>query len=140
MKKIVLLLIACISFAYANAQMSDASLYFKYTGLATDTVSQTRTWSYSVKPNSTYALYYDFVFKLTEVVATTQTAIALQARKFDTDSWSTITTINYKGTGSDTTFYYTQESTKQFYNEWRFLITPTSGKVKPSFIKGYFRK
>lgn len=126
----------------ANAQrtLNVDSYYDIYTGLATDTVSQTRTWNMYFAPNKGERLFYDFRVKLTEVVATTQTAVALQGKKMDTDSWSTITTLNYKGTGTDTTLVFAETSTASFYRFFNILITPSSGKVKPTFIKVAFKK
>jgi len=141
MKKYILLLIACLSFGVASAQLSDANLYYGYTGLPTDTVSWSRPWSKTIVPNATFTLYYDALVKITEVAASAQTAVLWQGRKFDTDTWSTITTVNYKGTGADTSIYFTQVTTKQFYNQYRLLVTPTTtGKVKITYLKAYFRK
>lgn len=143
MKKYILLLMACLSFAFAQAQntLNDSYLYYGYTGVSTDTVSWSRPWSKIITPNATFPLYYDALVKVTEVAASAQTAILWQGRKFDTDSWSTITTVNYKGTGSDTSVYFTQVSTRQFYNQYRLLVTPTTtGKVKITYLKAYFRK
>ena len=144
MKKIVLLLSMIVFGLSMQAQnviaLSDANLMFKYAGLATDTVSQTRTWNMTITPNSTYSLWYNMSVKITEVAATTQTAVALRAKMFDTDAWSTITTVNYKGTGSDTTIAFQEITTKKSWNYYNILITPTNGKIKATFIKAAFRK
>lgn len=141
MKKYILILIACLSFGVAQAQLSDGNLYYAYTGLSTDTVSWSRPWSKTIIPNATFPLYYDALVKITEVAASAQTAVLWQGRKFDTDAWSTITTVNYKGTGADTSIYFTQVSTRQFYYQYRLLVTPTTtGKVKITYLKAYFRK
>lgn len=144
MKKLIALLFAVLFIGTLSAQnimnLSEANLYYKYTGVATDTASIGGTLNKVIVPNSTWGLYYDVKFKITEVSATTSTAVAFQGRKFNGDAWSTITTITYRGTGTDTTAYYTQVSTKQFYNEYRLLITPANGKVKLTTLEAYFRK
>ena len=116
MKKILILLflVALTASLQAQRTMEFATFYDSYVGVATDTASAAGTWSKYITINKGDAFYYDAQIKITEVSATTSTAVALQGRKFDTDAWSTITTVTYKGTGTDTTITYTANTNKVF--------------------------
>jgi len=150
MKKLVLLLIAVIGFAFAQAQtatpiqMTPDQWFVSYTGNATlDTVSVGNTWSKALLPNKGVRLMYNIRFKITEVSAVTNAtpvAIALQGKVFDTDTYSTITTHQYHGTGSDTTVTYSEASTASVYRYFNILVTPASGKVKTTFLKASFKQ
>jgi hypothetical protein len=150
MKKFILLLVACVSFAIASAQTAvpvtlPADQWFvSYVGNATlDTVTVGNTWYKEILPNKGQRLMYNIRVKITEVSAVsagTPVAVALQGKVFDTDTYTTITTLNYRGTGSDTTLTYSEASTPQVYRYFKVLITPASGKVKTTFIKASFKQ
>jgi hypothetical protein len=150
MKKLVLLLIAVCSFAFANAQTATPiqftpdQWFVSYTGSATlDTVSVNNTWYKEILPNKGQRLMYNIRVKITEVSAVsagTPVAVALQGKVFDTDTYTTITTLNYRGTGTDTTLTYSEASTAQVYRYFKVLITPASGKVKTTFVKASFKQ
>lgn len=140
MKKIILFLLLAVSLS-SMAQLSDGNLYYKFNGTAADTSSVYTTWNKIISPNATFALFYNFAVKITEVTATTNVSVALQGAKFDNGSYATIgSAVRYYGGGSDTTILFSQESTKQFYNYYKVLITPANGKVKTTYIRAYFRK
>jgi len=150
MKKLVLLLIAVIGFAVAQAQsgttvtMPFDQWSYAYVGSSTlDTVSVGNTWSKALLVNKGSKVFYNIRFKLTEVsavTAATPVAVALQGKVFDTDTYTTITTLNYRGTGSDTTLTYSEASTGQIYRYFNILVTPASGKVKTTFLKASFKQ
>lgn len=150
MKKLVLLLIACVSFALASAQtaipiqMNAEQWFVSYTGNATlDTVTVGNTWSKALLVNKGQRLMYNIRFKVTEVSAVTNAtpvAIALQGKVFDTDTYTTITTLQYHGTGSDTTVTFSEASTASVYRYFNILVTPASGKVKTTFLKASFKQ
>lgn len=147
MKKLILLLIACLSFALVNAQSAKAvelpseAYYTNFTGLAAvDTSSVGGAWYKEFMPNKGERLFYDFRVKVTEVSATTSATIVLAGKKMDTDTYVTITTQPYKGTGADTTISFTEASTASFYRFFRVTVTPANGKLKTAFIKAAFKK
>jgi hypothetical protein len=143
MKKIVLFIMLAVSMAAISANeltLNDGKLYYKYDGTAADTSSVYTTWNKIVAPNATYALFYNFAVKITEVTATTATDVTLQGMKFDNGTYVPIDTVRYYGTGADTTILFTQESTKQFYNYYKIISKPANGKVKTTYIRAFFRK
>jgi len=154
MKKVIILLLAFVAFANINAQdvkrggtkgteIAVSDFLLQYTGIAGDTISTNRdslavAW-YVPKPQSQF---YDFEVKLNEVTAGGRAGVLLQGKKFNNASWATITTVNYAGTlstGADTTIYYTQTSTKQFYNYYRILVIYTAAKTKITSISGVLK-
>ena len=147
MKKLVLLLIACVSFAIASAQtaipvnMSADQWFVSYTGSATlDTSSVGGTWSKALLVNKGVKLFHNIRVKITEVSATTQTVITLQGKVFDTDTYATIgSAITYKGTGADTTVTFSEASTATTWRYFNVLIAPANGKVKTTFLKASFK-
>lgn len=144
MKKFILFLMALIAVvASVSAQVTSPAVeldrdgwYYYFGGSATvDTASTGGAWSKIIMPNKPQILFYDMRVKITEVTATTSTAIALKAKKMDTDAWTTVTTITYKGTGSDTTVVFSEASTATHWRFYQWVVTPANGKVKVSWGK-----
>ena len=142
MKKVILLLVLAASFTFVKAQtaMGDGNLYFNMSTTAADTASAAGTWSKSFYPNCTFGLFHSVALKITEVSATTSTVCVWRVRTFPTQSWTTLNTITYKGTGSDTTMFVTEVSNKKYGMEYGWLITPANGKVRVTTAQGKFWK
>ena len=145
MKKLILFLIIVISFVSVNAQTNvnfpKNDYYFQsYTGVTADTigVGQT-TW------NKAYCLFvpqsvlYNVKLKVEEVTSDFKATVALQGKIHASDSYSTITTYTYTGTGSDTTLVFSQPTTKQVYRYFNLLVTRTSGKGKISYASESYK-
>jgi uncharacterized protein YxeA len=150
MKKVFILLMAIVAISVnaqdikrngANGETLEANDYLMYyTGVATDTITTNQdsvavAW-YVKKPEATY---YDFIFKLNEATAGGKATVKLQAKKFAVQAWSDVTSVTYYGagsTGADTTILFTQTSTKQFYNYYRFLVVSVAAKTKITSISG----
>ena len=141
MKKIILFLLLALSLS-VSAQ-SGRSYTFPFDLYATealgfsaaDTATNAAPWSFTIMPNKGNTVWYTFAVKITEVSATTSTVIQLQHKKFAYQAWANLgSAITYKGTGTDTTALFTEESTKTFARYIRVLVTPADGKVKTSFI------
>lgn len=143
MKKLVLLLIVAFAVSVSAQNilsLSDANLTYKYAGVVSDTATNAAPFTKIVTPNSTFSLWYNMKVKITEATASTATAIALKARMFPTDAWTTLTTIVYYGTGTDTTVAYQQIATKMAWNYYGLVLTPTTGRVKLTTFDAAFRK
>ena len=145
MKKLILFLIIAISFVSVNAQTNvnfpKNDYYFQsYTGVAADTigVGQT-TW------NKAYCLFvpqsvlYNVKVKVEEVTSDFKATVALQGKIHASDSYSTITTYTYTGTGADTTLVFSQPATKQVYRYFNLLVTRRSGKGKISYASESYK-
>ena len=146
MKKIMLLLVALLSFAIMptmaqkTVKLSPNVYAVAYTGVTADSVSATDTTFYiDVLTNKPSALYYNFRIKINDVT-TSLTTTSVMGKIFDDDPWTTITSQAYHGTGSDTTITFTQNTTAQFYRYYRIKVVYTSGKASINYIKMYFKK
>lgn len=153
MKKVILFLVLALGFivSSASAQIAKttivpaATYYLEYTGTALDTLGTVTatTWSQEFTVNKEDGLFYNVRVKVadkTSGVAGVCT-IALQEKHFDTDTYSTISTITWTGVGStDTIAPFTQVTTKQYQRFFRILVTNTSGKSKIVYTKASFKK
>lgn len=147
MKKLMLILFALAITAGAFAQHVSPAVelgadqwYYKFTGAVTDTASTGGAWSKIIMPNKPERLFYDFRVKITEVSATTSTAVAFKAKKMAGDAWTTVTTTTYKGTGTDTTITFAETSTASFYRFYQIVCTPANGKVKAETVEMALKK
>ncbi len=77
-------------------------------------------------PNKT-----DVKITFDELSGNAASAISLQGKKFSGDAWSNISTVNYAGGGSDTTFIIS-DGTARLYRYYRLYID----KVKATAGKG----
>lgn len=133
MKRILFLLIAIIGLT-VNSFAQEATTYDKYVGyteswfsyfpLSTDRVhtATDSIWYYTCLKESYWPVKYDMKVKLHKVSGTTRVVpVILKAKKFDSDAWTTVTTV-YWVTGADTTKTFTQSSTYQQYRYWQIYM------------------
>lgn len=71
--------------------------------------------------NQTYPVMYDIRHKLTKVSGTPTTNVILQSKMFESDSWSTVSTVAWSGTTADTTIRFTELSTAKYVRFFRIL-------------------
>lgn len=84
-----------------------------------------------------YLSNYNFPVKVNvklhahELTGTGNCAVSLQGKQFDSDAWTNITTVNYSGSGSDTTITITDGTARQFQYYRVFLdkVYGTAGRV-----------
>jgi hypothetical protein len=150
MKKIFILFAFTLLFVSGFAQDRSLSatlgredIFFKYPGVAKDSCGVTQdTLEYKWFINKAYDLLYDVQVKLTEIRGRGLCTVSLQGRKFESDSWSNITSVIYYGGGTDTTITFTQHTIASAvaWNHLRAYIVKvpinTVGAVKVSFVQG----
>ena len=138
MKKIFILLVMLISVVSVSAQvvMKADTYIYKYVGLAGDTVnvSNDSTWNHTVQINKREGVFYNASVKVADVTANAACKVILRGKIFDTDSWTTIETKEWKGAGTDTIINFTQNTTKQYYRYIDFKLSGTATKAKLSVI------
>ena len=144
MKKFILLFALLIGFISVNAQTNKqvtVTGFTEYTGVATaDTVGGTvTTWNKPILIDRQDAVLYYIKAKVTETAGFACT-IKLQGKYFAADTFTDITTITYKGAGTDTTAIFSEASTAIKYRYVNVLVTRTSGTGKVSFVKASFKK
>jgi hypothetical protein len=138
MKKLIFITIALITgLASLQAQVKlpvDKYIY-SYTGVSSDTAGAgTTTWSKEIFLNKLDGLYYNAKVIVSDYSAGATCTVALQGKMFESDSYSTITTLTWHGGGTDTTLLYTQNTNKIYYRYLKFLVTRTASKVKVTSI------
>jgi hypothetical protein len=143
--KNIFVLLALVICVIATAQLNEDELittftlkkfYHEYTGDNEDTLS-----TYSGDLTARYAVnfglgwIYDFDIKLDTVISSASDTITLQARKFDSQTWTNLEQKVISIAGADTNLYFTENDTAQYYNEMRLVLNPGSGKLKVDYIK-----
>lgn len=144
MKKLFIILMAFVAIA-VNAQnlqcysTAGGNGFFPYYyGVAQDTIGVTQdTVAVDFDIIKPMDLFYDVQVKLTEVRGRGYLKTSLQGRIFNTDDWTNIEDRTYWGTGSDTTFNYTQHTTASKYNYFRIYCTKANslGATKISYVR-----
>ena len=138
MKKIFILLVMLISVVSVSAQkvMKADTYIYKYVGLAGDTVnvSNDSTWNHTVQINKREGVFYNASVKVADATANAACKVILRGQIFDTDSWTTIETKEWKGAGTDTIVNFTQNTNKQYYRYIDFKLSGTATKAKLSVI------
>ena len=151
MKRLVLLLsfilVSTIVFSQKTAlektlfKVPQTSYIYQYTGATRDTLGAVQDSIliplYIECPNPTY---YDFKVRIHENVSACNVAVQLKGKKYSTDTYTTITTLTYKGVGTDTTLLFTQVSTLQHYNYYQLVFKRVANKAKITDIVGVFKR
>jgi hypothetical protein len=131
MKKLIFLISIIAALFIQGAQSQESATYdvkmgypdswLTYT-MPTGTNATTATdstWYYTFWVLNKTPVKYDFKVRLTKVSGTTRSVpVVLKAKKFLSDSWSTITTTTWY-TGVDTTILFNQTTTIQYYKYWQ---------------------
>lgn len=134
MKKIVLLLAVLFALGVNSYAQSTTNYYYENVGVNDTLGSVNETLNVPILFQIPEAVYYNNRVKVTND-GSLECTIALQGKVFDTDSYTTITTITYTGVGSDTTVVFSQPTTKQVYRYYNVLITRTAGVGTFNFAK-----
>lgn len=144
MKKFILLLMALVTLsvsAQTTTKLTAPQYFYKYTGLATDTVGAVgTTWSKAILLNKSTALYYTVSVKVADQTAGAKCSVKLQGKIFDADNYSDITTITWYGGGTDSTLVFQNISTRVYYRYFRVYVTQIANKAKVSAINVSLRK
>jgi hypothetical protein len=141
MKKVFFILIMVLTFGF-NSFAQESATYDKYLGYmeswfeyapATTVHAHTATdsiWYFTCLKESYFPVKYDIKVKLHKVSGTTRvTPVILQAKKFDSDAWTTLSSVKWS-TGVDTTKRFTEITTYQQYRFFRITMTaPLKGTI-----------
>lgn len=115
--------------------------YYSLPYRAADSVSSKSsdsTWYFQVLlANFDYPVKVNMKVTLDEISGTGSCAFSLQGKQFSGDSWTNITTVNYSGAGSDTTFTITDGTARQFRYYRGFLdkVYGTAGRVEVDLLE-----
>jgi len=152
MKKLILFLFVCVSFA-ANAQLArvanplGANVWFQplYTGVTADTLGTVTatTWSLAVPVNKIDGLYFVAEIKLADKTTGANGACTVQpqGKYFESGSYVNIgSAVAWTGVGADTTITIASVSAKTYYSYYRLSVTNTSGKSKVVHQKLIFKR
>ena len=114
---------------------------WSYTGLSTDTATTSvGTVSKYVLLNKPDGFFYTVKVKVSDSSAGATGTIKLQGKQFSNDSFTDITTITWKGGGTDTTVIFQNISTKLYWRYLKVLVTPTANRIKLTKIDASLRK
>lgn len=146
MKKLILFITLLSIFAFGvnaqNAYIDKGGSFVKYTGAASDTITESdTTFVLNVTNPQNYPLLHDVKVSLDSVSGTPTADIKLKGKLFSGDDYTTISTVSWAGTSSDTTFTITEHSTAKYYRYYRVYIDADSGttqKFKVDEIKTKF--
>ena len=139
MKKI-LFLIGIIALFAINVQAQEANVnrngtHFNVLLDAGDTISNnSTTLSKTIGVGNKQAVQLYSIQVSLDSISGTPTEAWVLAGSLDNSNWTTITTVNWTGTASDTTFYYTDVSTGVLWTYLRVQGTE-SGTAKAQLTK-----
>ena len=139
MKKL-LFLIGIIALFAINVQAQDANVnrngtHFNVLLDASDTISNnSTTLSKTIGVGNKQAVQLYSIQVSLDSISGTPTEAWVLAGSLDNSNWTTITTVNWTGTASDTTFYYTDVSTGVLWTYLRVQGTE-SGTAKAQLTK-----
>ena len=138
MKKLLLFvaLFATLCVFAANEKiLAPDGFLWSVTGTAADTSISGKVLNKAVIVNKATPLYYNLGVTVDEQTAGS-CLIILQGKIFDEEAYTPIDTLTAT---SDTTLYFTQNSTTQFYRYYNIQVKAGSGKFKLTSIIGYLK-
>jgi len=145
MKKIILFLIIAIGFLASTVKAQTIlpveKYVFSYVGVATDTVGVgTTVWNKAIQLNKLDGLFYNANIKVSDVTAGATATIKLKGKVFGSDTYTDITTVLWKGGGTDTTIVFTSNTNKVYWRYLQFEVTRTNAKLKVDYINLSLKK
>jgi hypothetical protein len=139
MKKLILLLalvaMTVNMFAAGEVTLKADTYYYSYTGAAADTSISGVVWNKAVIVNKATPVYYNIAVTVDEVTAGSCPVI-IQGKIFDGETYTPIDTLTAT---SDTTLYFTQNTTASFYRYINIQVKAGSGKFKTTAITEYYK-
>ena len=134
MKKLIVFLVIC---AVSLAMSAQKSLGNFYGASLSATLDSADVENFEIYVNKAEVLYYNIAVIADSVSAPSATFL-LQAKDFEHESYTNIDTVTWAGT-ADTSFVFSQESTKQFYNYYNVKTTVADGECDIE-VKFQFKK
>jgi len=147
MKKFFILLVAFIvSVVTVSAQSSvllkSTKYIYGYVGTDADSInaSTDSVWTQTIQLNKLDGIFYNASVKVKDFTAGATCKIILRGKIFDSDEFTTISTVLWKGGGTDTTVIFTANTNKVYYRYLDFKLSGTANKAKLEFIKLSLKK
>lgn len=134
MKKLIVFLVICAVSLAMSAQKSLGNAYGASLSASLDSAD---VENFEIFVNKAEMLYYNIAVICDSISAPSVTFL-LQGKDFDHQSYTNIDTVTWTGT-ADTSFVFSQESTKQAYRYYNVKATVADGKcgvtTKFQFLK-----
>ena len=143
MKKLILFLFLCIGFISVQAQtiLPVNKYIYEYVGISADTVGVgTTIWTKTIQLNKLDGLFYNAKLKVSDVTAGATVTVKLKGKIFSSDAYSDITSLEWKGGGTDTTFLFTSNTNKVYWRYLQFEVTRTANKAKIDLLNLSLKK
>ena len=134
MKKLIVFLVICAVSLAMSAQKSLGNAYGASLSASLDSAD---VENFEIFVNKAEMLYYNIAV-IGDSVSAPSVTFLLQGKDFDHQSYTNIDTVTWTGT-ADTSFVFSQESTKQAYRYYNVKATVADGKcvvtTKFQFLK-----
>jgi len=134
MKKLIVFLVICAVSLAMSAQKSLGNAYGASLSASLDSAD---VENFEIFVNKAEMLYYNIAV-IGDSVSSPRVTFLLQGKDFDHQSYTGIDTVTWTGT-ADTSFVFSQESTKQAYRYYNVKATVADGKcgviTKFQFLK-----
>ena len=134
MKKLIVFLVIC---AVSLAMSAQKSLGNSYGASLSASLDSADVENFEIFVNKAEMLYYNIAV-IGDSVSAPSVTFLLQGKDFDHQSYTNIDTVTWTGT-ADTSFVFSQESTKQAYRYYNVKATVADGKcgvtTKFQFLK-----
>jgi hypothetical protein len=134
MKKLIVFLVICAVSLAMSAQKSLGNAYGASLSASLDSAD---VENFEIFVNKAEMLYYNIAVICDSISAPSVTFL-LQGKDFDHQSYTNIDSVTWTGT-ADTSFVFSQESTKQAYRYYNVKATVADGKcgvtTKFQFLK-----
>lgn len=142
MKKIILFAFLLIGVSVFSQKLTPTVWNYTYAGVATDTIGVgTTTWSKSIEVACPYQASYVIQVKVSDRAAGGAATVALKAKNFAADAYTTLTTVTWTGIGStDSIITFNSTTNKYNYNYYQVLVTRTASKATINWLKAYVKQ
>ena len=134
MKKLIVFLVICAVSLAMSAQKSLGNAYGASLSASLDSAD---VENFEIFVNKAEMLYYNIAV-IGDSVSSPSVTFLLQGKDFDHQSYTNIDTVTWTGT-ADTSFVFSQESTKQAYRYYNVKATVADGEcgvtTKFQFLK-----
>lgn len=134
MKKLIVFLVICAVSLAMSAQKSLGNAYGASLSASLDSAD---VENFEIYVNKAEMLYYNIAV-IGDSVSAPSVTFLLQGKDFEHQSYTNIDTVTWAGT-ADTSFVFSQEVTKQFYNYYNVQTTVTDGECGIE-VKFQFKK
>lgn len=142
MKRFLIFAMLIMAIGLSAQKLTTQVWNYSYAGVATDTIGAgNTTWSKVITVVVPYPVAYVFQVKVSDRAAGAAATVALQAKNFATDAYSTLSTVTWTGVGStDSVITFDSGTNKLKYNYYKLLVTRTASSCNVNWVKGFIRQ